>query len=45
MALSDLRGLASAILDRALIADNNLITKIESVNNAQSIAAVNAINW
>lgn len=43
--ISDLRGLASAILERTLNADSNLISKLSSVNNSLTIADVNNVKW
>jgi hypothetical protein len=45
MSLSDLRGLAGKILERALIADGNLMAKIDILNNASTVAEVSNVNW
>lgn len=45
MTYADLQALAGAILSRALLADSNLMTKLQSVDAAETIEAINAIEW
>jgi hypothetical protein len=45
MTMSDLRGLAGKILERALNSDANLIGKTAAVNSAKTVAEVNNVNW
>jgi hypothetical protein len=45
MTYSDLQGLGRAILDRGLIAHQNLVAKTAAANAATSIEELNAITW
>ncbi|MDC8446464.1 MAG: DUF4376 domain-containing protein [Nitrosomonas sp.] len=45
MSYTDLQALAGAILSRALLADSNLMTKLDAVDAAETIEAINAIEW
>lgn len=45
MTYTELQALAGAILSRALLADSDLMTKLQSVDAAETIDEINAIEW